>query len=145
MKIHLSTSVSQDYNTVFDRFNKDLLVALTPPGIKLNPVEFGGSAVDDVVHLEVTILGIFKQEWYNVITESESNEKRNYFVDEGVRLPGILKTWRHEHIIEKEGDGAKIIDLVTYTSPFFLLDWLMYPFLYLQFAYRRPIYRKFFK
>lgn len=144
MKLRLSTPVAQDYNQVFDQFDQRLLKKLTPPGMKLKAIQFDGSEKGDVVHLEVTILGLIKQEWYNVITESGRNEKRNYFVDEGVRLPGMFKYWRHEHSIEKNGDSAVIVDNITYKSPFFLLDWLLWPTVLLQFAYRKPIYKKFF-
>ena len=144
MKLRISTSVAQNYNQVFDQFDERLLKQLTPPGMQLKLIEFDGSKKGGVVHLEVTILRLLKQEWYNEITEFERGEQRNYFVDEGVKLPGLFKYWRHEHSIEKDGTGTRIVDNITYKSPFLLLDWLLWPTLFLQFAYRKPIYKRMF-
>ncbi|MBD0260611.1 MAG: hypothetical protein ICV83_33250, partial [Cytophagales bacterium] len=52
--------------------------------------------------------------------------------------------WRHRHEIRQHGTGSLIVDDVSFRSPNRLLDWLLYPVMYLQFAYRKPVYRRLF-
>lgn len=44
------------------------------------------------------------------ITEWNSNAETLTYVDEGVELPKVLKSWRHTHKISESGDGGMIID-----------------------------------
>lgn len=44
------------------------------------------------------------------ITEMESSDDSLTYVDEGIELPKVLKSWRHTHKISENGDGGLIID-----------------------------------
>lgn len=146
MKIRISTPVKGNYKEVMARFDQQLLEQLTPPGISAKLLRYDGSKPGDIVHIQLTILGILKQEWISEITEEGEDDQRIFFVDEGngKQLPSFLSTWKHQHIVENDDPDSVIVDDIEYTTPFFLLDWLMYPMIFLQFIYRKPIYRRVF-
>jgi len=146
MKIHLKTAVKNDFETVFNGFNNDLLLKLTPPGMKVTFIQVDPEIKPGaVVHLEARVLWVIKQEFYNVIVEREENEEEKWFVDVGKKLPGLFRSWNHKHLVRKTGENScEIVDDIDYRTPFKLLDYLMYPFMWAQFAYRRPVYRKVF-
>lgn len=115
-------------------------LALLPP---VNLVRYDGSATGDIVSMELNFL-FFKQKWTSKITDNHTDSKEYYFVDEGVELPFFLKRWKHKHRIIKEGASTIIRDEIEFKAPFGLLSLLLYPALYIQFAYRKPIYKKVF-
>lgn len=144
MRILLKTPVSGHFRDVFSRFDRKLFEALKPPGIHLEIVQFDGSQTGNTVHLRLTILGILRQEWVSKITEDAVESTQAWFIDEGVKLPGFLRYWHHRHLVSQNGENSIITDDITYRTPFFLLDYIMYPIMYLQFAIRGPLYKKFF-
>lgn len=125
-------------------FNQNLFLKLNPPFPPVRLLRFDGCSKDDIVSLELNFL-LFKQQWTSVILEDGLDEKEFYFVDAGQKLPFFLKFWKHRHRIVKAGDGARIVDDITFRSPFFLMDFLLWPVLWLQFLYRKPIYQRVFK
>lgn len=139
MQITIQTPVQQNYQTVFKGFDKQLFEALKPPLIPLTVKRFDGSHVDGEVHVKV-----FGQEWISKITEVVKNEREIYFVDEGQTLPYPLVYWRHKHQIIAQKKGSLIVDEITYRSSSIWLDKLLYPSFYLQFYYRKGIYRRYF-
>ncbi|MFN0203401.1 MAG: SRPBCC family protein [Bacteroidia bacterium] len=143
MKIHLSTLVKGDYQAVFRQFDEKLLNYLKPSFPPAQIVAFGGSSKGNKVHLRLSFV-FFSQEWVSAITEEKITEKAAYFTDEGVQLPFFLSQWKHQHLVEKQGENAVIQDIIEFKTPFFLLDYLMYPVLYLQFRQRKPKYQGFF-
>ena len=144
MNIIIKTPVAGNYKEVFSKFDQNLFEALIPPGMKVDLVRFDGSSTGDTVHIRLSILGLIKQEWISKITEDHVSDDQAWFIDEGEELPGFLSFWKHRHIVRKSESGSIIIDNITYKTPFILLDWLIYPAIYLQFVYRKPIYRKYF-
>lgn len=143
MRILLKTFVSKPPAEVFAGFDEALFLRLAPPFPPVRLMRFDGCAVGDVVSLELNFI-FFRNTWESHITAQATTEKEIYFIDEGVKLPFFLKHWKHKHLIEQAGKDSCIIDDIEYKSPFWLLDYLLYPVMYLQFAYRKPIYRKFF-
>ncbi|PZX54542.1 ligand-binding SRPBCC domain-containing protein [Algoriphagus ratkowskyi] len=143
MKINLSTQVNQDYLSVKNGFDETLFTKLSPPFPPVKLARFDGSEVGDLVSLELNFL-LFKQLWTSEITQSQTDEKEYFFVDEGIKLPFFLKKWRHKHRIIKEGNETIIRDEVEFSAPFGLATLLLYPAIYLQFLYRKPIYRRIF-
>lgn len=143
MKLKYITQVQQGPQQVMQGFDKDLFIKLSPPFPKVRVLTFGGSKKDDLVELELSF-GLFKLKWTSKITDDFQSEDELYFIDEGILLPYPLKNWRHKHIIKKDRNGAKIIDDIEFQSQNKLIDTLIYPFLALQFIYRKPIYRKVF-
>jgi ligand-binding SRPBCC domain-containing protein len=145
MHLKLKTKVESDFLKVKDKFNEELFVKLNPPFPPVELKEFGGCEKGDKVHLRLNFI-FFKQDWISEITFDNTDDKVFEFIDEGTQLPFFLKSWKHHHIVEKiDSSGSFIIDDVTFKSPFMLIDFLLYPVLWLQFAYRKPIYKKFFK
>lgn len=148
MKFKLVTKVGGKYREVFQQFDKELLLKLTPPGMQAELKRYDEpTAVGSVVELKVTIFGLIKQEWENDITAYEENDRECYFVDEGRVLPWPLKSWRHKHLVRKAvgEDGSEcveIVDDIAYSAG----GWtaLIHPVVWMQFAYRKPLYRKFF-
>ncbi len=143
MKLVIKTAVAQPPQQVWEGFNQDLFTSLAPPFPPVKLLRFDGSMKGDEVHLELNFL-LFKQQWNSLIVGQASSEQEFFFVDEGIKLPFFLKFWQHKHRMVKEGNGTMIIDDITYQTPFKLLDWLMYPAMWAQFAYRKPIYKKIF-
>ncbi|HAX49579.1 MAG TPA: hypothetical protein PK605_07245 [Ignavibacteria bacterium] len=144
MKIKIKTKVEQDFRSVFQAFDIKLFMKLKPPFVGLNVIRFDGCKKNDIVDVEINILG-FKQRWVSVITDNGESASEVYFVDEGKDLPKPLKDWKHRHIIEKSVDSSIIIDDITYSSGNFLMDLLLFPAFFLQFYYRKPVYRSYFR
>ena len=140
MKINILTKVKADYKTVWERFDKDLFLKLSPPFPPVKLLRFDGCLKGNKVQLELNFL-IFKQRWDALIIENGQDANQYYFIDEGTKLPFFISKWHHKHTIRKSGNGTEIIDAIEFSSPF---GYLIYPVLYLQFLYRRPIYRKYF-
>jgi ligand-binding SRPBCC domain-containing protein len=143
MKINLSTTVEQDYLSVKEGFNESLFKKLSPPFPPVKLIRFDGSSKGDLVSLELNFI-FFKQKWISEITDDHTNESEFYFVDEGIKLPFFLGKWKHKHRIVKSNEGAEIKDEIEYEGPNALMTALLYPALYLQFLYRKPIYKKIF-
>ncbi|WP_373493562.1 hypothetical protein [Aquiflexum sp.] len=144
MKINIETEVQQDYLKVKDGFNQSLFSKLSPPFPPVKLLRFDGSKKGDLVSLKLNFI-FFKQKWTSNITEDKTTDREFYFVDKGVELPFFLKEWQHKHRIIKTGEGSIIRDEITYKSRFSLMTLMLYPALYLQFLYRKPIYKKIFK
>lgn len=144
MHISITTSVRQPYQSVAEGFDEKLFTQLNPPFPPVKLLRFDGSQQGDIVALELNFI-LFKQVWESLIVEDGRRDSEWYFIDEGVKLPFFLRYWRHHHRVVKHGTGAHIIDDITFQTPFFLLDYLFYPVMWLQFLYRKPIYKKVFR
>lgn len=143
MKIYLATKVAQKPADVFAKFDVDLFNKLTPPGIKVSLDRFDGCKKNDEVHLVLDFI-FFKQKWNSLIIDSGNDTDGFYFVDVGIKLPFFLKTWKHVHRIDFCQDGSKIIDDICFKTGLLVTDYLLYPILYFQFLYRKPVYKRIF-
>ena len=144
MQLALSTTVNGTIQQVFNGFNQDLFLQLNPPFPPVRVLRFDGTQIGDEVHLELNFL-FFRQIWISHITAFETTETEILFVDEGRQLPFFLTSWRHRHRVVATETGTVIIDEIRFTSPNRLLDLVLLPTLYLQFLYRKPIYKRFFR
>ena len=144
MRVLIKTKVEPDYKTVYSRFDVHLFKRLKPPFVGLNVKRFDGCQKGNEVHIEISTLGI-KQSWNALITENGENDSEIYFVDEGLKLPKFISSWKHLHRIVKNGDSCIIIDDINYRTPNIVLDILSYPVMFLQFYYRKPVYKSYFK
>jgi len=144
MRLAVATQVAGDFHTVFAAFDGTLLVELNPPIPAVKLLRFDGMDVGDEVHLELDFL-LFRQSWVSRITEVLRDEREISFVDEGIELPFFLTAWRHRHRIAAYRVATMIIDEIEYRAPNLLLGLVLWPALYLQFLYRRPVYRRFFQ
>jgi ligand-binding SRPBCC domain-containing protein len=143
MRIVLQTPVQQPPEVVWAGFTRALFERLAPPFPPVELVRFDGSRPGDLVHVRLNFL-LFRQDWVSRITEQATTDDEIYFVDEGERLPFFLRYWRHRHRLVRNGRGTLLIDDITYRTPSRLTDYLLYPAMYAQFAYRRPVYRRVF-
>ncbi len=144
MKLKVTTQVGQDYLSVKAGFTEDLFLALNPPFPPVKILRFDGCEKDDLVSLELNFI-LFKQVWESLITEGETTNQEFRFIDQGIKLPFFFKYWKHHHRVIDVDGASQIIDDIEYKTPFFLFDWLMWPALYFQFLYRKPVYKKYFK
>lgn len=143
MKLTLNTRVNEDFRVVFSGFDRDLFLKLAPPLPRVTLKRFDGCNPGDKVEIIIDTL-LMRQNWTSLITEQVRNDYEIYFTDEGQQLPKPLTFWRHKHLLSKNGRQTRISDQIEYRTNSVFLDYLLYPFLYLQFAYRQPIYRKTF-
>ncbi len=143
MRLIIRASVAQDYLSVKQGFTEDLFTSLNPPFPPVQLNRFDGSKEGDIVELELNFL-LFRQTWRSLITEDGQTDGEWYFIDEGVKLPFFLKHWKHHHRVLRQENGSQIVDDIHFRSPFWLMDFLLYPVLALQFLYRKPIYKKIF-
>ena len=144
MRIIISTLVNQGYQSVARGFNQDLFKKLNPPFPPVKLLHFDGSKEGDVVALELDFL-LFKQTWESHIIEDGHTEDEWYFIDKGVKLPFFLRFWQHHHRVIQTGTHATIIDDITFETPYVLMDYLFYPVMWLQFLYRKPVYKRVFR
>lgn len=129
---------------VANGFNESLFSALSPPFPRVKLKRFDGSIKGDIVSLELDFL-FFKQLWTSEIIDNAQNEDKFEFTDFGIELPFFLKYWKHNHVILNQETGSIIVDKIEFKTPFILFDYLMYPLMTIQFLYRKPIYRRFFR
>lgn len=142
MEILIRTEVNGNYKQVMERFDHDLFIALAPKFPKVELIQYDGSTTGDKVHIQFLFP---KMDWISIITHDEINDKRAMFTDEGTTLPIGLKTWKHDHIVEKLDDNHSIIiDRINFSSYNTLFTFFMYPILYFSFIQRKPIYKSYF-
>lgn len=143
MKISFGTVVKENWQEVMKGFDVKLFEALNPPFPPVKVLRFDGCKTGDMVSLELNFL-LFKQTWTSLITDHGEANNGFYFIDEGRKLPFFLQRWKHRHGIAGLTQGSEIIDDIQYSSGTWLTDVLLYPFLYLQFRMRKPVYQKYF-
>jgi ligand-binding SRPBCC domain-containing protein len=145
MKLLFETPIKLPFETVRDKFNRDLFIYLSPPGIPFDLKKFDGCKKGDEVHIDLGF-GFLKQKWVSEITFEETNEKGWSFIDEGRILPWPLKSWRHHHRVDKISDTECVIaDDIEYECITNSLTILMKPFLWSVFSIRPKRYKHFFK
>lgn len=143
-KICIQTAVEQSVTSVWQGFDEALFKALSPPFPRVKVLRFDGCNEGDRVEIQMNLV-FFTQEWHALITAQASASNEIYFIDQGTTLPSFLQTWQHKHRIVQQQQQTYIIDEITYQSPYRWLDYVLYPALYLQFLYRKPIYKRFFR
>ncbi|QNE41357.1 hypothetical protein F1C16_18240 [Hymenobacter sp. NBH84] len=146
MHLLLRTRVAQPPARVLAGFDRALFESLAPPFPTLHLLRFDGSRPGDRVEIELAV-GPKRWRWTSLITEAgQLPDGSQYFIDEGQELPAPLRYWRHRHLIEPNprGLGSVIVEDITYRTGSRILDVLLYPAMWAQFAYRRPVYRRVF-
>lgn len=144
MNLLLKTPVQGDHRQLLSRFDQNLFESLAPPGAQVELVRFDGSHKGDIVHIRLKLFFLIEQDWISEIVDEGETDERAWFVDRGTQLPFFLSKWEHHHVVENGGDHAVIVDDIRFQTPWWLPEFLMYPVLWAQFAYRKPIYRKVF-
>ncbi len=145
MHLKISTVVESNHLKVKEGFDEELFLKLNPPFPPVKLTKFDGCIKGGQVILELNFI-LFKQRWVSDITYDHTDEKIFEFIDEGVELPFFLKEWKHHHIVNRiDSKKSQIVDDINFKAPFWIMSLLLYPALYLQFLYRKPIYKKLFK
>ncbi len=144
MKIQIETQVNQSIHQVWKGFDEKLFMALAPPFPKVKLLRFDGCKAGDEVQIELNFFGL-KQHWFAKIMSQTQSETEYQFVDVGTEMPIFVKKWTHTHSIIQEASGAIIIDNIEFQTWNIITDLLFYPTFYLQFLYRKPIYKRFFR
>ena len=146
MHLILRTAVAQAPAAVLAGFTQELFLALAPPFPRLTLRRFDGCRRGDRVEIELNTL-LSKLTWTSLITDDGTLPNgTHFFIDEGQTLPPPLRYWRHRHLIEPgPAGGSRIVDDLEYRTASPLLDALLYPAMWAQFAWRKPIYRRWFR
>ena len=144
MRLKIKTQVNASLKEVKDGFTQELFLTLNPPFPPVKLLQFDGCKAGDQVALELNFI-LFKQRWISDIITDEHVDGRWYFIDEGIKLPFFLSKWRHHHEVKQMlSGGSIIIDDISFTTGTVISDLIMYPLLYGQFLYRKPIYKRVF-
>ncbi|AHJ99796.1 SRPBCC family protein [Hymenobacter swuensis] len=145
MHLYLRTHVAAAPAQVWQGFTRELFLALAPPFPPFRLRRFDGCHRGDEVHIELGA-GPLRYLWTSLITDHGTTpDGTYYFVDEGRQLPPPLRQWRHRHLMQPApGGGTYIVEDLEYTAGSGLLDRLLWPAMWAQFAWRRPIYRRWF-
>ena len=146
MHVTLRTAVAQPPAQVMAGFTRELFIALAPPFPRLRLLRFDGCRTGDRVEIELDTL-VKRLPWTSLIVDDgQRPDGTLFFVDEGQQLPPPLRYWRHRHLIQPGPNGGSIIvDDLEYRTATPLLDALLYPAMWAQFAWRKPIYRRWFR
>lgn len=105
--------------------NPQNLKAITPPhmGFEITSPYTGDKVYEgQIITYKVYPFKGIKSYWVTEITKVQEGE---YFIDE--QRFGPYKMWHHEHFIEEEKDGIKMIDLISYKIPFGFIGRLAEP------------------
>ena len=145
MHLILRTAVAQPPAQVMAGFTRALFEALAPPFPRLRVLRFDGCRTGDHVDIELNTL-VKRLRWTSLIVDDgQLPDGTQFFVDEGQELPPPLRYWRHRHLIEPGPGGTSVVvDNLEYRTASPLLDALLYPAMWAQFAWRQPIYRRWF-
>ena len=144
MKLYFETKIDNNFEIIKKHFNRDLFLALKPPGVNIELERFDGCTKGDEVHLKIQS-PVLTQHWISHITSNSSTPDEWSFVDEGFELPWPLKYWKHIHVVKKLNENQSlIIDDITFSSSSFIFDLPLKPLLWLSFAVRPKRYKKFF-
>lgn len=136
------THVDANINEVSRNFNRELLIKLKPPLVKMNLLRYDGQITGNQLSFQICI-GPMKQQWDGIITAHRYTKKDWLFRDEGLKLPHPLKTWKHTHALKSKTEHSTlIIDRLKFEGKnhFFTLL-LCLPFIAM-FLMRKPLYKK---
>ena len=76
--------------------------------------------------------------------EYKLNDNELSFIDKGVVLPLGIKSWKHKHIIKRDGNNTIIKDLVYFSHSNFYIGYLLFPILMFPIIIRILLYKIYF-
>lgn len=143
MQFTFITQVDTDIHQVSEKFNRELLLKLNPPFVKMNLIRYDGQITGDQLSFQIGI-GPLQQQWDGIITAHRYTKRNWLFRDEGLTLPHPLKTWKHTHALKAKNDHSTIIiDRLKFEGKNrFFTAVLCLPFI-LMFWMRKPLYKKY--
>jgi len=144
MRITLKTRIRKDFHTVAAGFNHDLFIYLLPPLGLAVLKRYDGQKPGDIVHIKFRLP--FVNDFKVVIREVWTSPKEYRFVDRGLVMPFRLEFWQHTHRVVALGENrTAIIDQMEFRTSWLLLDWLVWPMLFLSFFPRKWQYKRYFE
>lgn len=145
MRIEIKTTVQQNIKSVWKQFDKNLLKKLSPPFPSAEIERFDGCSRGDEVHININFL-LTHTKWISLITDHSITAKKIWFIDEGIKMPLGLTDWKHRHELTAiDKHTTEIADIIDFSTGNRLIDIALYPALYGQMLYRKPIYQYIFK
>lgn len=145
MNLKFETKISRSVEEIKAGFDRKLFEALRPPWVQLRLKRFDGCKPGDEVHLELGQFGIYNN-WVSHITQQELTESYWFFIDVGHTLPWPIKNWSHKHLVKKITDNQSlIVDDIQFDCGSKILNYLVWPGLWMSFAIRPKVYKKFFE
>ncbi len=144
MKLKFTTLVQASPEEIWQKFDRDLFQRMAPPFPRVRLLRFDGCRKGDVVEVELNFW-LFRQHWFSEIVHQLVGPDEIYFITEGVHLPFFLRSWVHKHRIMRCESGTQIVDDIDFSSGWRIIDWFVYPLMWLQVAYRTRIYRRAFR
>jgi len=144
-QFRIVTPVAKNFLEVKQGFTQELFLTLNPPPPfpKVDLLRFDGCVTGDVVQLKLHF-PFFSQVWESKIVSHTLTNDLWQFIDVGSKLPFFLKSWQHIHSVESCGKGSKIIDDITFETPWWIPAFLMALLLKYQFGLRTSVYQHFF-
>lgn len=145
MHLYIRTRVAATPAQVWTGFTRELFLALAPPFPPFQLLRFDGCHRGDEVQIQMGV-GPLSTRWDSLITDhGTAPDGTYYFVDEGQLLPAPLRYWQHRHLMQPAPDGGCfIVEDIEYRTASPLLDRLLWPVMWAQFVWRRPIYQRIF-
>ena len=142
-KIIVRCRVSSPFHAVVQGFNRQLLESLSPAMMQVRILRYDGQQNGDCFTMQIgpPFLNV---RWEGKVTASGETSASYWFEDVGVQLPFPLKQWKHRHVVRKSGEGAVIMDIVSFTTGNKFLDMLCYPFFKNMFRNRIKKYQRYF-
>lgn len=144
MRIRLKTRIKKDFHTVAAGFNQELFNYLLPPFGLARLERYDGQKPGDIVHIKFSLP--FVNDFKVVIRDVWTSPKEYRFVDRGLVMPFSLEFWQHTHRVVALGEKrTAIIDQMEFRTRWQLLDWLIWPMLFLSFFPRKWQYKRYFE
>ena len=141
MNLYFKTKIQNNFELTVKHFNQDLFIALKPPLLPLDILRFDGVNQGDQFHLK---LG--PQNWIGKVISSFQNEQEFEFIDVGIKLPFPLKEWRHKHsVLKQDKNNCIIVDDISYSTNNKIVDYIIFPGMWLMFRLRGPLYKKYYQ
>ncbi len=102
----------------------DAIERLIPPWENVRIVERADiSKVGSRAVIEQKIFGIVPSRW---VAQHTVYDPPRMFED--VQVSGPFASWRHQHIVEAEGGGARLIDEIEFEPPLWIFGQIAAPF-----------------
>lgn len=144
MRLLIRSIVATPFEQVQKNFDKELFEALLPLSFVASLARYDGSLPGDEVHIQFHVP--WRSLWISRITESVHSASSFHFIDEGIRLPFGLRTWKHQHgLVKIDEHKTLIIDDIRFSTSNKVADLLTWPLLFLAFYPRKWQYKSFFK
>jgi ligand-binding SRPBCC domain-containing protein len=142
MKFEITTRINKPLREEMKGMTQEMLSELNPKFPPFHFLRFDGIYKGAEIHIELNLF-LKKEKWEYVIEEVADAPDSWSFVDVSKKQPFFIKSWRHRYTIGGSDSYTEITDSLEFHSPLFL-EWMLYPWLYAHFRYRKPVYRKIF-